>query len=855
MIADTDLLQFVGEISPIDGVTTVNTLSLAARLRRPDGGVMPNGFIDIPDWFAWENEGAGVAVADLGNGGRQDLVVMMVDSPPGQNRALYRVGRGLDASGAVAGGWGPWIDIPGWFPWENQGAGIAIDALGEGGRPDLLVFMIDSAPGQNQGYYRIGKQLDADGNVTGGWGPWIPVPDWFPWANQHGSVALRDLDGDGRAELILMMVDNPAQQNQAYYRVGKALDTNGVVTGGWGPWTLVPDWFSWENQGAGIAVTDFEVPGRHDLIVFQIDNPPGLNQAFFKVGRDLKLDGSIAGGWGPWRGVPDWFSWENQGGGIAVRRTNGRHELVVLTVDNPPDQNTGLYEVVDLQPAPSEAGRWEVLSFHSGVLAVHAAVVHTGKVLFFAGSGSSAVRFRSPDFGDVDKEVFISAVWDPRIAPGPGDPNFSHPPTLIDAQGRPFDLFCGGDAFLPDGRMLSAGGTLNYNPFKGRADVAVFDPETETWSFVASMQHGRWYPTLTTLGDGRVLATTGLNEAGTGHNQALEIYSSATDDWEQRQFAPGFPGLPLYAHMFLLADGRVFFSGGRMDDPLDVGPCLIDLTHNPVTTLMVPDLLDPVLRNQSASVLLPPAQDQKVMICGGGPIGKDSPLDATGMTCIVDLKAANPAYVEAAPMKLPRLHLNAVLLPDRTVFVGGGSLKQEEQPLARLEAEIYDPATDTWHLMAAATVPRLYHSTALLLPDGRVVAAGGNPEGGTSVAWEPPDEQEEMRVEVFTPPYLFRGPRPVIGTVPPEWSYGQTLTIESPQAGAIKWASLIKNGVTTHSFDSSQRLVDVEIVSRTTTSLQVKVTNDRNIAPPGWYMLFIVTTEGIPSVASWVDLM
>ena len=185
------------------------------------------------------------------------------------------------------------------------------------------------------------------------------------------------------------------------------------------------------------------------------------------------------------------------------------------------------------------------------------------------------------------------------------------------------------------------------------------------------------------------------------------------------------------------------------------------------------------------------------MICGGGPIGKESPLDATGMVSIVDLKAAAPKYVAASPMKLPRLHLNAVLLPDRTVFVGGGSLKQEDEPLARLEAEIYDPATDTWQLMAPATVPRLYHSTALLLPDGRVVAAGGNPEGGHSVKWEPPDPEEEMRLEVFSPPYLFRGPRPTIASVPTEWSYGQTLTIQSPQAAAVKWVSLIKNGVTT----------------------------------------------------------
>jgi Domain of unknown function (DUF1929) len=368
------------------------------------------------------------------------------------------------------------------------------------------------------------------------------------------------------------------------------------------------------------------------------------------------------------------------------------------------------------------------------------------------------------------------------------------------------------------------------------------------------MEHGRWYPTLIPLGDGRILATTGTNEFGTGLNKALETYSAATNTWQVQQFAAGFPGLPLYAHLFLLADGRVFFSGGRMDDPLDVQPCIFDLTQNPVPTKPVPDLLAPDTRNQSASVLLPPAQAQQVLICGGGPVGMADQTDATDAVSVVDLTAGDPHYVAATPMGLPRLHLNAVLLPDRTVFVGGGSLKQEDQPLARLEAEIYDPASDTWSLMAAATVPRLYHSTALLLADGRVVAAGGNPEGGSQVAWEPPDPHEEMRLEVFSPPYLFRGPRPQLAAAPATAGYGETVTITTPQAGTIRWVSLVKNGVTTHSFDSGQRLVDLPITSRAGDTLQAAVPANPNLAPPGWYMLFLVDQDGVPSTASWIQL-
>lgn len=814
---------------------------------------MPNGFMNVPDWFPWENAGGGIAVGNLSGDGRQDLVVLMVDSPPGKNQCLYRVGKRLDAAGIPTDGWGPWIDVPDWFSSENQGAGLSLWDLNGNGQLDIVVFMIDAPPGQNQAFYRIGRSLDDNGNVTGGWSDWIGIPDWFPWENQHGAIAISDLDGDGRPELIVFMIDNAQQENQAYYRIGKRLDADGLVTAGWTGWQLVPDWFSWENQGAGVAVVDGNQAGDHDLIIFQIDNAIGQNQAFLKRAARLQMTGDIDG-WGPWIGVPGWFSWENQGGGLAVARLGGRQKMFVLNIDNPPQQNAGLYEVLDLDPDPAREGRWDVLPFKSGVLAVHAALLPMGKVLFFAGSGSSAVRFESPDFGNEAKRIFTSVVWDPAAPVGPGESNFSHPATLRAADGKPFDFFCGGDAFLPDGRMLSAGGTLDYNPFKGRAEVAVFDPFNESWAFVKKMQHGRWYPTLITMGDGRVLATTGLNEAGNGYNQAAELYSAATDTWQQLHLPAGFPGLPLYAHLFLMQDGRVFFSGGRMDDPLQVEPCVLDLTQDPIGLTFVPDLLAPILRNQSASVLLPPAQDQKVLILGGGPVGKADKTDATGMVSLVDLKAPHPGYVAAAPMLLPRLHSNAVLLPDRTVFVTGGSLKQEDEPLARLQAESYDPATGQWQLMAAATIPRLYHSTALLLPDGRVVAAGGNPEGGHSVTWDPPDPEEEMRLEVFSPPYLFKGPRPTIGTVVTEWTHGQQISVPTPQAAEIRWAHLMKGGVTTHSFDCEQRLVDLPIATRDATSLRLAVPDNPNLAPSGWYMFFIVDTNGVPSVATWVHL-
>jgi hypothetical protein len=221
---------------------------------------------------------------------------------------------------------------------------------------------------------------------------------------------------------------------------------------------------------------------------------------------------------------------------------------------------------------------------------------------------------------------------------------------------------------------------------------------------------------------------------------------------------------------------------------------------------------------------------------------------------IVDFKAAAPTYQPAQPMALGRLHLNAVILPDHTVLVSGGSLTQESEPLARLQSELYDPATDTWRLMATAQVPRLYHTTAELLTTGQVVAAGGNPEGGSQAVFEPPDPNEEMRIEVFSPPYLFRGDRPRIKGAPASSTYDVDIEITTAEAGDIKWASLVRPGVTTHSFDTSQRLVDLEITSRGAETVTAKVPENPNLAPPGWYMLFIINQQGVPSEATWLSL-
>jgi hypothetical protein len=173
--------------------------------------------------------------------------------------------------------------VPGWFGAEDQGAGIAIADISGNGRPDLVVFHIDNPGGENHGYYRIGWSLDQQGRVTGGWSAVMPVPGWFGWENQDGGIAIADIDGSGRPDLLVFHLDNPGGENHGYYRIGGNLSTQGIVTGGWGPVTPVPGWFGAEDQGAGVALWDINGDGRQDLVVFHVDNPGGDNHGYYRV--------------------------------------------------------------------------------------------------------------------------------------------------------------------------------------------------------------------------------------------------------------------------------------------------------------------------------------------------------------------------------------------------------------------------------------------------------------------------------------------------------------------------------------------------------------------------------------------
>ena len=295
--------------------------------------------------------------------------------------------------------------------------------------------------------------------------------------------------------------------------------------------------------------------------------------------------------------------------------------------------------------------------------------------------------------------------------------------------------------------------------------------------------------------------------------------------------------------MFLMADGRMFYSGGHVFGNGLPGSGASIYDSNKATIVDILGLRMKDMRDQSASVLLPPAQDQKVLITGGGNISTTTP--AISLSDIIDLNQATPAYTPAPDMPgMGKMYVNATTLPDRTVLTTNGAQLNRNDSTNVNTAATYDPATNSWTSLPADPISRNYHASAVLLPDGRVAVIGSNPSDGSY----------ELRISIYKPSYLFRTVRPQLTNVPTAATYGQKLTFNINTATkTVKWAQLMRPMSVTHQMDSNMRLVDLPIVVQNGVAT-VSVTANNNLLPPGPYMLTVTDSDNVPSVASWVTI-
>lgn len=392
--------------------------------------------------------------------------------------------------------------------------------------------------------------------------------------------------------------------------------------------------------------------------------------------------------------------------------------------------------------------------------------------------------------------------------------------------------------------------TRDQQNFWGTSKSYIFDPATEQYERVSDMNLARWYPTLVGLADGKVLAVSGLDQFGRMIQGNSEVFDPKTDRWAlEPQLTKPFPTYPA---LFLMPNGDLFFTGSNAG----YGPVTPEWRTpgiwNPVTNAFQPVLgmRDPNLTETSASLLLPPAQDQRYAIIGGGGVGESSL--STGRIDIVDLNSRDPRWQASASLPVGTRYPEVVITPNDGVVITGGSVGYRGEHASDIfECHLFDSQTGKLTTLAAPLVGRDYHAEGLLLPDGRILTLGGNPLFGNKQDTTPGYFQQQ--IAIFSPPYLYHGLRPRLTGGPSELDRGQTGTFESPNAGEIVKARLMHPSAVTHVTDVQQDSIALGI-KREHGAVALTVPRGAGLVPSGWYMVMVDDTAGVPSVARWVHI-
>lgn len=440
---------------------------------------------------------------------------------------------------------------------------------------------------------------------------------------------------------------------------------------------------------------------------------------------------------------------------------------------------------------PAEVGAWSAVAPWP-IVAVHLAQMPSGEVVAF----DAWERNGAP----------TAQLWNPTTD------TFRSVPNLL-AQ-----IFCAGQAMLADGRTITVGGYIDSS--FGIRDTTIFDGTSAQWSRAADMAYPRWYPTALTLGDGRVLAVGGEREPNE-YVSVPEVYSPTTNTWTQLTGATRESWN--YPQLHNLPSGLVFMVAGPdgQSMTLDVG------------------------RQKWRSVGFSPAPNGVSVEYAPGRILSVGNLPHPTATGVIDMTVAQPRWYEASPMAYPRFQFNLVLLPDGKVLAIGGSDNESlTSTTGILPAEMWDPATESWTVMPSLQDLRLYHSAAILLRDGRVLVAGGG---------RFPPALDYLTAQIYSPAYLFRGPRPTITDAPSSVSHGQTLEVRTPDAASLSGAVLVRMSSVTHSTNSDQVRLPLAFTP-VAGGIQVTAPSNPHVAPPGPYMLFLMSDQGVPSVASVIQI-
>jgi len=496
-------------------------------------------------------------------------------------------------------------------------------------------------------------------------------------------------------------------------------------------------------------------------------------------------------------------------------------------------------------------------------VAVHMALLNTKKIIVFSGD---------------DKKIWKwwkgkSSIWDYKF------PKEEENPKLVR------NLFCSGHCFLPDGRLLVAGGQSTVHhvaptilSFLGLLqlvtrgadhDINIFDPQKNIWNPgmtnskpVAKMPKARWYPTCITLPDGKALIVSGISSQG--HygflklfglfrfiNETYEIFDPKTNKLSPPELFLG--GIRAYPFLQVLPGGTLFVH-------------YVNITRlwNISKKRFYPKEFTTELKGtrtyngMGSCVLLPlrPSDEKASLLIVGGSTSltpnEDTP--ATDQAEIFEFNLNKPnessGWTKTNPTNVKRFMSDSVLLPDGTVLITNGASKgiSDHNHDAVRTVELFDPKTKTWKDIDTIQRDRLYHGTGVLLPSGEVIVAGS-----TGHDWPP--SNNEKNVELITPPYLKnKSSRPIISNYPSSISYDSSFKITVNDTENIKDVSMIRASSTTHNNNMDQRCVFLHILEKSESTIKLQSPKDGTWAPPGYYMLFILDRNNVPSTGEFIKV-
>ena len=419
------------------------------------------------------------------------------------------------------------------------------------------------------------------------------------------------------------------------------------------------------------------------------------------------------------------------------------------------------------------------------IVAVHAHLTPQGKVIFYP-------------YGDDTRE------WDPAN------------PSVVTTKAKVgYNIFCTGHSWMADGRLFVTGGHRRNG--YGLPEASIYNPATNVWTRLPDMNNGRWYPTQVTLANGDILTFTGSYNTRYANNTLPQVWQTASSSW--RNLTGAQMAHDLYPACHLAPNGQVFMSipstATRYLNTAGTG-----LWGSPINR-------SGGYRGYGSSVLY---DTGKIYVFGGG----DPPLATTEK---IDLTSATPAWTTGPSMSAPRRQINATIMADGRILVTGGSSAPgfNEPAGAVLYGEILDPFTGAWTRTPNYQRYRGYHSTALLLPDGRIISMGGD---------------NEPNMEIYTPAYL-GGTRPSISGAPSSAAHGSQFSVTSNST--ITKVHLIRIGSVTHATNMDQRILRPAF-SQSGSTVTITTPGDSNLCPPGHYMLFLIGANGVPAVAPIVRI-